>query len=139
MFGSASRARSYGATCVHPASIPKTQIHPKNKAIVRTLTCESDIVKARCAFGFEFDQLFAAPALAHASMSAVAAAFEDGPPFGMLPPIHDKIDCDGSPSAELLVPSICPLLGTQGYAPDADRICEWQPLAPQFPTVPLAK
>jgi hypothetical protein len=109
---------------VHPASIPKTQIHPKNKANVRTLTCESDIVKARCAFGFEIDQLFAAPALAHASMSAVAAAFDDGPPFGMLPPIHDKIDDDGSPSSELLVPSICPLLSSHVYAPDADFIWE---------------
>ncbi len=72
-------------------------------------------------------------------MSLVAAAFEVGPLRGMLPPIHDKIDCDGSPSAELLVPSICPLLVSQLYAPDAVFICEWQPLAPQFPIVPLAR
>lgn len=72
-------------------------------------------------------------------MSLVAVAFELGPLRGMLPPIHDKIDWLGSPSAELLVPSICPLEDSQLYAPEADFIWEWQPLAPQFPMVPLAR
>lgn len=51
-------------------------------------------------------QLFAAPAAAQASISLVAFASELGPLRGMLPPIHDKIDCDGLAIAELLEPSI---------------------------------
>ena len=50
--------------------------------------------------------MLAAPALAHASMSLVAVASELGPLRGMFPPIHDKMDCEGSPRGELLVPLI---------------------------------
>jgi hypothetical protein len=56
----------------------------------------------------------------------------------MLPPIHDKIDCDVSAIAEL-VPLICPLPSSHVYAPEAVFIWEWQPLEPQLPSVPLAR
>jgi hypothetical protein len=65
----------------------------------------------------------AAPAFAHASISLVAVASELGPLRGMFPPIHDKIDCEGSARGEL-VPLICPLLVSQLYPPVADFICE---------------
>ncbi len=75
-------------------------------------------------------QLFIAPAAAHALRSASAFEFDEGPLGGMFPPSHDRHDCEGSAT-----PGICPRPLSHEYVFDALDVWLWQ--SEQRPIVPL--
>ena len=84
------------------------------------------------------DQLLGAPAAAHESRAETAAALDDEPDGGMLPPSQVNTDCWGSASGAF-VAVMYPLPFSHVYAPDFVLIWLWQLLFPQLPAVPAAR